>query len=167
MLYREIIAVCSQIHTKHSTQSQHHIVFWVLNLAVRKENSKLQKVNLKSCTTCKQLELELELELELIIMQIWKIILYEGLSAQSCVRIATQNPTGTSRNSTGTSRNPTCTSHNPLGTSRNPTVHHAIQQEHHVIQLVHHVIQQVHHVIKRQSCYFHRVLTAWKLQKWT
>ena len=27
MLYREIIAVCSQIHTKHSTQSQHYVQF--------------------------------------------------------------------------------------------------------------------------------------------
>jgi len=35
------VAVCSEIRTKHSTQSEHQQNFWILNLGVRKETSKL------------------------------------------------------------------------------------------------------------------------------
>ena len=41
MLYQAKAAVCSQIHTKRSTQSEHHVEFWMLNLAVRKETARL------------------------------------------------------------------------------------------------------------------------------
>jgi hypothetical protein len=34
MLYREIIAVCSEIHTKHTNTQSGHNVHWVLNLVV-------------------------------------------------------------------------------------------------------------------------------------
>ena len=38
MLYKANSAVSSEIRTKHSTQSKHHVEFWLLNLVVRKEN---------------------------------------------------------------------------------------------------------------------------------
>jgi hypothetical protein len=44
MTYTAKIAVCSEIRTKHSTQSEHHIEFWILNLVVRKETARLWKV---------------------------------------------------------------------------------------------------------------------------
>ena len=42
MMYTAKVAVCSQIRTKHSTQSEHHVDFFlVLNLVVRKEIARL------------------------------------------------------------------------------------------------------------------------------
>jgi len=40
-MYREIIAVCSEIHTKHSTQSKHHVQFLNIKPGVRKETARL------------------------------------------------------------------------------------------------------------------------------
>ena len=45
MMYKAKVAVCSEIHKKHSTQSKHHIEFFILNLVVRRETARLQKVN--------------------------------------------------------------------------------------------------------------------------
>ena len=39
MMYKANFAACSDIHTKHSTQSEHHVEFWKLSLAVRKETA--------------------------------------------------------------------------------------------------------------------------------
>ena len=39
MMYKAKVAVCSDIHTKHSTQSERHVEF--LNIVVRKETVKL------------------------------------------------------------------------------------------------------------------------------
>ena len=33
------VAVCSDIRTKHSTQSEHHVEIWMLNLLVREETA--------------------------------------------------------------------------------------------------------------------------------
>jgi hypothetical protein len=35
MMYKAKVAVCSEIHTKHLMQSEHHVV-WMLNLVVCK-----------------------------------------------------------------------------------------------------------------------------------
>ena len=52
MMYTAKVAVCSQIRTKHSTQSEHHVDFFlVLNLVVRKEIARLWKVNITFCYT--------------------------------------------------------------------------------------------------------------------
>ena len=36
MLYKAKVAVCSEIHTKHSTQSEHHVEFLNVNLSKTK-----------------------------------------------------------------------------------------------------------------------------------
>ena len=42
MIYKAKVAVCSDIHTKHSTQSERHVEFLnVKLLAVRKETARL------------------------------------------------------------------------------------------------------------------------------
>jgi hypothetical protein len=41
MMYTEKVAVCSEILTKHSTQSEPHVEFLKLNLVVRKETARL------------------------------------------------------------------------------------------------------------------------------
>ena len=41
MTYKAKVAVCSEILTKHLTQSEHLVEFWMLNLAVRKETARL------------------------------------------------------------------------------------------------------------------------------
>jgi len=41
MKYKSKVAVCSEIRTKHSMQSEHHVVFWMVNLVVRKETARL------------------------------------------------------------------------------------------------------------------------------
>jgi hypothetical protein len=41
MMYKAKVTVCSQIRTKHSTQSEHHVEFELLNLVVRKETARL------------------------------------------------------------------------------------------------------------------------------
>ena len=41
MTYKAKVAVCSDIRTKHLTQSERHVEFWMLNLAVRKEIARL------------------------------------------------------------------------------------------------------------------------------
>jgi len=42
MLYKAKVAVCSQIRTKHSTQCEHHVEFFlILNLVVRREIARL------------------------------------------------------------------------------------------------------------------------------
>jgi hypothetical protein len=46
MTYKGKIAVCSEIRTKHSAQSEHRVEFWLLNLVVRKEVTRLWKVSL-------------------------------------------------------------------------------------------------------------------------
>jgi hypothetical protein len=47
MTYKAKVAVCSEIRTKHSTQSEHHVEF--LNVkpggTVRTETARIQKVN--------------------------------------------------------------------------------------------------------------------------
>jgi hypothetical protein len=40
-MYKAKVAVCSKIHTKHSTQSEHHVEFFNFNLVVRKETARL------------------------------------------------------------------------------------------------------------------------------
>jgi hypothetical protein len=40
MMYTAKAAVCSEIRTKHSTQSEHQVEFWMLNLVVRKETAR-------------------------------------------------------------------------------------------------------------------------------
>jgi hypothetical protein len=46
MIYKAKVAVCSQIHRKHSTQREHHVEFFNVKPAgtVRKETAGLQKV---------------------------------------------------------------------------------------------------------------------------
>ena len=39
MLYKEKVAVCSDIRTKHSTQSVCHVEFFNVNLVVHKEET--------------------------------------------------------------------------------------------------------------------------------
>jgi hypothetical protein len=41
MMYKGKVAVCFEIRTKHSTQSEQHVEFWMLNLVVRKETAGL------------------------------------------------------------------------------------------------------------------------------
>jgi len=41
MTYTAKVAVCSEIRRKHSTQSEHHVEFLILNLVVRKETARL------------------------------------------------------------------------------------------------------------------------------
>jgi len=41
MMYKIKIAVSSEIRTKHSTQSEHHVDVWMLNLVVRKETARI------------------------------------------------------------------------------------------------------------------------------
>jgi len=43
MMFKAKVAVRSEIFTKHSKQSEHHVecFFFILNLAVGKENAKL------------------------------------------------------------------------------------------------------------------------------
>jgi hypothetical protein len=41
MTYKAKAAVCSEIRTKHSTQSEHHVEFVMLNLVVSKETARL------------------------------------------------------------------------------------------------------------------------------
>ena len=41
MMYKAKVAVCSDIHTKHSTQSERHVEFWILNRVVRRETARL------------------------------------------------------------------------------------------------------------------------------
>ena len=41
MMYKAKVAVCSDIRTKHSTQSGRHVEFLMLNLMVRKETARL------------------------------------------------------------------------------------------------------------------------------
>ena len=45
MRHKAKVAVCSEIRTKHSTQSEHHVEFWMLNPGVSKEIAKFWKVN--------------------------------------------------------------------------------------------------------------------------
>ena len=45
MLYREIIAVCSEIHTKHVNALWAEHNFWMLKLAVHKVKLRLLKAN--------------------------------------------------------------------------------------------------------------------------
>jgi len=45
MMYKANVAVCSEICTKHSAQSEHHVEFFLLfNMVVRKETARLWKV---------------------------------------------------------------------------------------------------------------------------
>ena len=46
MTYKAKAAVCSEIRKKHSTQSEHHVEFWLLNLVVPKDILKFWKVTL-------------------------------------------------------------------------------------------------------------------------
>jgi hypothetical protein len=41
MNYTAKAAVCSEIRTKQSTESEHHVEFLMFNLAVRKVNARL------------------------------------------------------------------------------------------------------------------------------
>ena len=41
MMYKAKVAVCSDTHTKHSTQSEHHVEFLMLKLVVRKVTARL------------------------------------------------------------------------------------------------------------------------------
>ena len=41
MSYKAKVAVCSEIRTKHSTQSDHHVEFYLLNLVVHKETARV------------------------------------------------------------------------------------------------------------------------------
>ena len=43
MMYKGKVAVCSDIRTKHSTQSEHHVEFLNSKLVVRKETAKALK----------------------------------------------------------------------------------------------------------------------------
>jgi hypothetical protein len=46
MLYREIVAVCCGIRTKHSTTREHHVEFLnVKNVVVREDTARVLKVN--------------------------------------------------------------------------------------------------------------------------
>jgi len=40
-MYKVKVAVCSEIRTKHSTHTEHHVEFLLLNLVVRKETAGL------------------------------------------------------------------------------------------------------------------------------
>jgi len=41
MMYKANLAACSEIRTKHSTQSEHDVEIWKLNLVVRQETGRL------------------------------------------------------------------------------------------------------------------------------
>ena len=41
MMYKAKVAVCSDIHKKHSMQSEHHVEFLNVNLVVRRETARL------------------------------------------------------------------------------------------------------------------------------
>jgi len=41
MTYEAKVAVCSDIPTKHSMQSEHHVEFLMLTLVVRRETARL------------------------------------------------------------------------------------------------------------------------------
>ena len=41
MMYKAKVAVCSEICTKHSTQSEHHVEFLNVKLVVRKKPARL------------------------------------------------------------------------------------------------------------------------------
>ena len=41
MMYKAKVAVCSDIRTKHSTQSEHNVEIWMLNPTVQKEPARL------------------------------------------------------------------------------------------------------------------------------
>ena len=41
MMYKAKVAICSEIITKPSMQSEHHLKFLILNLVVRKETARL------------------------------------------------------------------------------------------------------------------------------
>ena len=41
MIYKAKVAVCSDIRTKHSTESERHVEFWMLILVVRKVTARL------------------------------------------------------------------------------------------------------------------------------
>jgi len=41
MMYKAKVAVCSEIRTKHSTQSEKYVNFLMLSLVVRKETGRL------------------------------------------------------------------------------------------------------------------------------
>ena len=45
MMYKAKVAVCSEIRTKHSTQSEHHVEFFKINAVVRRETVRLYNVN--------------------------------------------------------------------------------------------------------------------------
>ena len=50
MLYREIIAVCSEIHTKYiNAMCWQHLEFWLLDLVVRIVTTELESVNWRGC----------------------------------------------------------------------------------------------------------------------
>ena len=40
-MYKVKVAVCSEIRTKHSTQSERHVIFLMLNLVVPRETARL------------------------------------------------------------------------------------------------------------------------------
>jgi hypothetical protein len=40
-MYKAKVAVWFEIRTKQSTQSEHYVEFWILNLVVSKETAKL------------------------------------------------------------------------------------------------------------------------------
>ena len=40
MMYKAKVAVCSDIRTKHSAQSERHVEVWMLNLVVRKDTAR-------------------------------------------------------------------------------------------------------------------------------
>ena len=45
MMYKAKVAVCSEIRTKHSTQSEDHVEFFNINAVVRRETVRLYNVN--------------------------------------------------------------------------------------------------------------------------
>jgi hypothetical protein len=45
MTYKPKATVCSEIRTKHSMQSEHHVNFLKLSLVVRKETARLNRLN--------------------------------------------------------------------------------------------------------------------------
>jgi hypothetical protein len=44
MMHKAKVAVCSETLTKPSTQVEHHVEFLMVNLVVRKETARLEKV---------------------------------------------------------------------------------------------------------------------------
>jgi hypothetical protein len=45
MVYKATVVVCSEIRIRHSTQSEHHVDFWMLNLVVRRETASIKGLN--------------------------------------------------------------------------------------------------------------------------